>query len=575
VLVVGSGNGGLTAALCAYELGVKDVLVIEKSDRYGGTSATSGGVVWIPCSRYARESGAQDSFEAVREYLGRMIPAGAVPEEILDTYLREAPKMIDFLHNRTRVRYQLAHTLSFLPGAKSNRSMEPEPVYRDVLGAEGDRLRDTHRMHWMFDRIAITIVEAFTVMGRLPGWRSVLWRLLWDYVSDVPWVFTHRRSRRLASGAAGIARLRWSMLDRNIPLWLDSPLNELLTDDAGAVVGATVTRGGRRIVVRARQGVVLAAGGFEHNQAMRERYLPKPSSFEWSAAAGTNTGDALRAAVAIGATTRLMNGGWWCSTLKTPDHPVPWNFILGKSNPGSCVVNRRGVRIANESQNHNTYQLELFAKHSEEDPQVPAWLVFDARVRRTYLLGPLWTKRLRPDWMLPKLYFSSGFLTRAGTISQLARQAGIDSSGLERTVAAMNEYARTGKDLEFRRGEAEDDRLFADPTIKPNPCLAPMTEPPFYAMRIEAGDFGTQGGLATDTYARVLASGGKPIPGLYAIGNCAAAVAPTYPAPGSTLGPAMTFAWQAAQHIARSSAENNTSELGGRDAPESTGDLYK
>jgi 3-oxosteroid 1-dehydrogenase len=312
-----------------------------------------------------------------------------------------------------------------------------------------------------------------------------------------------------------------------------------------------VMRDGKRIIVRARRGVILAAGGFEHNQAMRERYLPKPTSFEWSAAAGTNTGDTLRAALAIGATTRLMNGGWWCSTLKTPDDPVPWNFILGKTNPGSFVVNRRGLRIANESQNHNTYQLELFVKHTQADPQVPAWMVFDARVRRSYLIGPLWTARLRPDWMLPKLYFSSGFLTRAGTIRALAQQAGIDPAGLERTATEMNEYARTGRDLEYRRGEAESDRLFADPTIKPNPCLAPITEPPFYAMRIEAGDFGTQGGLVTDTDARVLNSSGEPIPGLYAIGNCAAAVCPTYPAPGSTLGPAMTFAWQAARHIAR------------------------
>lgn len=550
LLVVGSGNGGMTAALCAYELGVKNVLVIEKSDQYGGTSATSGGVVWIPGNRLARELGVQDSTEAAREYVQQTSPAGAVSVQMLDTYLREAPRMIDFLHDRTRVRYQLAHLLSFLPGARGNRSMEPQPVYRTVLGAEGDRLRDTHRLHWMFDRIAVTIVEAFTVMARLPGWRSVLARLLWNYISDVPWVFTHRRSRRLASGAAGIARLRWSMLDRGMPLWLNSRLQDLLTDDSGRVVGATVIRNGQRVDVRARRGVVLAAGGFEHNQAMRERYLPKPTSSEWSAAAGTNTGDALRAALALGAATRLMNGGWWCSTLKTPDHPVPWNFILGKANPGSCVVNRRGARIANESQDHNSYQQALYAKHSEADPQVPAWMVFDARVRRSYLIGPLYTSRVLPDWRLPKSYFTCGLLNRAGTIRRLAQKAGIDPAGLERTIAVMNEYARTGKDLEFQRGDTESDRLFADPRIKPNPCLAPIVEPPFYAMRIEAGDFGTQGGLVTDTDARVLRAGGEPIPGLYAIGNCAAAVCPTYPAPGSTLGPAMTFAWQAARHIA-------------------------
>lgn len=555
VLVVGSGNGALTAALCAYELGVRDVLVVEKSDRYGGTSATSGGGVWIPCNRYAREAGAQDSLKEASEYLQGTIPPDAVPGEMIDTYLREGPRMIDFLHERTRVRYQsLAHYpdyWSFFPGAKhGHRSMEPEPVNRDVLGTESSRLRDTHHMMWMFDRIAFTQVEAQTLMAQMPGWRSLMGRLLWQYLSDVPWVLSHRRSRRLACGAAGIARLRWSLLDRNIPLWLNSPMKDLLRDEKGRVVGATVFRGGKRIVVRARCGVVLAAGGFEHNQAMREQYLPKPTRTEWSAAAGTNTGDALRAALAVGAATRLMNGGWWCSSIKAPDDPVPRLAIMEKSYPGNCVVNQRGRRIANESQNYIAYQLELFARHSEADPQVPAWMVFDARFRRSYFVGPLSTERFRPDWMLPRSYYSSGFLSRAETIGELAGMAGIDRDGLQQTITAMNEYARTGKDLEFGRGEAAYDRYYADPSIKPNPCLAPITEPPFYAMRIEPGDFGTHGGLQTNTDARVLSPGGEPIPGLYAVGNCAAAVLPTYPGPGATLGPAMTFAWQAARHIA-------------------------
>jgi 3-oxosteroid 1-dehydrogenase len=555
VLVVGSGNGALTAALCAFELGVRNVLVVEKSDRYGGTSATSGGGVWIPCNRYAREAGAQDSLKEAREYLQGTIPPDAVPAEMLDTYLREGPRMIDFLHERTRVRYQsLAHYpdyWSFFPGARQgHRSMEPEPVNRDVLGVDAADLRDTHHMMWMFDRIAFTQVEAQVLMARMPGWRSALRRLLWQYLSDVPWVLTHRRSRRLACGAAGIARLRWSLQDRNIPLWLNAPMQDLLRAEGGRVVGATVLRGGERIVVRARCGVVLAAGGFEHNQAMREQYLPKPTRSDWSAAAGTNTGDAIRAAVAVGAATRLMSGGWWCSSIKAPDDPVPRLAIMEKSYPGSCVVNRRGRRIANESQNYITYQLELFARHSDSDPQVPAWMVFDARFRRSYFVGPLSTARFRPDWMLPRSYFTSGFLSRAGTIRELAGMAGIDREGLQQTIEAMNEYARTGKDLEFGRGEAAYDRYYADPSIKPNPCLAPIVEPPFYALRIEPGDFGTHGGLQTDTDARVLDSGGRPIAGLYAVGNCAAAVLPTYPGPGSTLGPAMTFAWQAARHLA-------------------------
>jgi 3-oxosteroid 1-dehydrogenase len=177
-------------------------------------------------------------------------------------------------------------------------------------------------------------------------------------------------------------------------------------------------------------------------------------------------------------------------------------------------------------------------------------MIFDARFRRSYFAGPLWPTKWKPDWMLPKSYFTSGFLTRADTIAELAQAAGIDPVGLESTMRAMNEYARTGKDLEFGRGEAAYDRYYADPTIKPNPCLAPISEPPFYAMRIHPGDFGTHGGLAIDSNAQVLDARGTPIVGLYATGNCAAAVLPTYPGPGATLGPAMTFAWQAAKHLA-------------------------
>jgi 3-oxosteroid 1-dehydrogenase len=559
VLVVGSGNGALTAALCARELGVQDVLVIEKSSLYGGTSATSGGGIWIPCSRYARAAGAADSYEEALEYVRAATPSGAVPAELQETYLREGPKMLDFLHERTRVRYEsLAHYPDYwsqLPGARhGHRSLEPAPLARSVLGADAQQLRDTHHMMWMFDRIAMTQVDAQVLMAQLPGWKALAGRRLWDYLRDLPWVLTHKRSRRIACGCAGIARLRWSMQDRGMPLWLETTMTELVADDAGRVSGARITRQGTTCTIRARRAVVLAAGGFEHNQQMRERYLPQPTDQRWSAAAGTNTGDAHRAALALGAASRLMVGGWWCSSMRAPDDPVPRLAIMDKSYPGNIVVTRRGRRIANESQNYYAYQLEFYRRHTAEDPQAPSWMIFDARSRRMYFNGPLWPTRYLPDWRLPRAYFNSGFLSRAGSIRELAELAGIDAQGLAHTVSAMNEYARTGKDLEFGRGDSEYDRYYADPRIKPNPCLAPIVEPPFYAMRIDPGDFGTHGGLATNTDAQVLRTDGTPIPGLYAVGNCAAAILPTYPGPGSTLGPAMTFAWQAAKHFAREPA---------------------
>lgn len=554
VLVVGSGNGALTAALCAHEMGVPDVLVVEKSALYGGTSATSGGGIWIPCSGPARAAGAKDSYEEALQYVIGSTPAGAVPLVMQETYLKEGPKMLDFLQARTRVRYEsLAHYPDYwsnLPGAKhGHRSLEPAPVARSVLKKDANNLRDTHHMMWMFDRIAMTQVDAQVLMAQLPGWKGLAARRVWEHVSDVGWALTNKRSRRIACGCAGIARLRWSMHDRDMPLWLNSPMTELLTDDAGRVTGAKVTRDGVDMVVRARRAVVLAAGGFEHNQRMREQYLPQPTDMRWSAAAGTNTGDAHRAGMAIGADTRLMSGGWWCSSITAPDDPVPRLAIMDKSYPGNIVVTRRGRRIANESQNYITYQLEFYRRHTAQDPQAPSWMIFDARSRRMYFNGPLWPARFRPDKRLPKDYFSSGFITRANSIRELATQAGIDADGLEKTVSAMNEYARTGKDLEHGRGDAEYDRYYADPRIKPNPCLAPIVEAPFYAMRIDPGDFGTHGGLVTNTDAQVLRPDGNPVPGLYAVGNTSAAILPTYPGPGSTLGPAMTFAWLAARHF--------------------------
>jgi 3-oxosteroid 1-dehydrogenase len=557
-VVVGSGNGALACALCLYELGVRDVLVIEKAAKYGGTSATSGGGVWVPCNRYARAAGAADSFEDARAYLEATIPAGAVPDELIDTYLREAPNMIDFLHERTRVRYRtLAHYpdyYSAAPGSRpGHRSMEPEPVMRSVLGTESERLVDTHHMMWLMDRVAFTQEEAAVLVGQSAGWKKLAARLFWNYYTDIPWVFTHHRSRRLACGAAGVARLRWSMLDRRMPLWLNTALTDLMTDAGGRVTGVIAERGGQRLEISAPKGVVLAAGGFEQNQAMREQYLPKPTNTAWSGGAPTNTGDALRAALKLGAATRLMSGAWWCQTTKAPDDPVPRMAIMEKSYPGCCVVNRKGRRIANESQNYMAYQLAFFAKHSEADPQTPSWLVFDARFRRRYFVGPLLNSQFRPDRSLPKSYFESGYLTKADSIEALARQTGIDPSGLATTIKAMNEYARTGKDLEFGRGDSTYDRYYGDPTVQPNPCLAPIEEAPYYAMRVDPGDFATHGGLCINPDAQVLNERGEPIAGLYAIGNTAAAILPTYPGPGATLGPAMTFGWQAAKHIAGSS----------------------
>lgn len=553
VLVVGTGNGGLTAAVCNWEMGTKDVLIIEKQDKVGGTSATSGGGIWIPNSHYAKEVGAEDSPDAAKAYLMNTLFGEDVPEEMIDIYLEKAPEMLKYLHDRTDVRYEsLAEYPDYytnMEGAREgHRSLEPAPIMASELGANWKNMTWTHFMMRMFNRIHFTQVEAHLLMVQLPGWKKLLARLMWDYIRDIPWRLKTPISRRLACGSAGVARLYLSVLKREIPLEFNTQMVELIADGDN-VLGALIECNGQLQRVRAAKGVILASGGFEKNQALREQYLPAPTNTTWSAGNPGNEGDALLAGLELGAKTRLMNDAWWTTTLCVPDEPAPRLAIMEKSFPGSCVVNRDGKRFANESQNYMAFQKDLFKTHTEEHPNAPAWHVFDATFRENFMVGPLMTKAMKPDSQIPKKWFDEGFVAKAETIRELADMLGIDADGLEETISKMNHYAETGKDEDFGRGDSAYDRYYADPAIKPNPCLAPIAKAPFYAMRIEAGDFGTLGGLDTDTSARVKKADGGVFEGLFAVGNCSAAILPTYPGPGATLGPAMTMAYQAACHM--------------------------
>ena len=553
VLVVGTGNGGLTAAVCNWEMGSKDVLVIEKQDKVGGTSAMSGGGIWIPNSHYAQEAGAEDSLDDAKRYLMNTLFGEDVPEDMIDTYLEKSPEMLKFLHDRTDVRYEsLAEYPDYytnMEGARAgHRSLEPSPIMASELGDNWKNMTWTHFMMRMFNRIHFTQVEAHLLMVQLPGWKKLLGRLMWDYIRDIPWRLKTPISRRLACGSAGVARLYLSVLKRQIPIEFNTQMVELIAD-GDAVLGAVVESNGQRQRIRASKGVVLASGGFEKNQELREQYLPAPTNTAWSAGNPGNEGDALLAGLSLGAKTRLMKDAWWTTTLCVPDEPSPRLAIMEKSFPGSCVVNRDGKRFANESQNYMAFQKDLFKTHTDEHPNAPAWHVFDATFRENFMVGPLMTKTMKPDFQIPKKWFDTGFVAKANSIRELADALGINADGLEETIANMNRYAQTGTDEEFGRGDSAYDRYYADPAIKPNPCLAPIVKAPFYAMRIEAGDFGTLGGLDTDTSARVKKADGGVFEGLFAVGNCSAAILPTYPGPGATLGPAMTMAYQAARHM--------------------------
>lgn len=554
VVVVGSGNGALTAALCLHDMGVRDVMVIEKSREVGGTSALSGGGIWVPGNHYAAAAGIEDSLDEARDYALAANGADDVPARLVETYIEQAPRMLRFLHERSRVRYvSLAHYpdyFSDLPGARpGHRSLEPEPVDITRLADRGQRLKDGHPILRILNRVPMTQTEAHSFNGQAPGWQWAAAKLLLHYFLDLPQRLRTRQSRRATCGSAGVARLLWSLEERQVPVALGVELKDLVVQQ-GRVTGVVVEQAGRVRRIGCRRAVVLATGGFEHDQALREQYLPQPTQAAWSTTHKANTGTAVTLARRHGARLRRMEGAWWVPTFRVPGIAHPYPSIMEKSYPGSCVVDARGQRVANESMNYQLYVRECHRLHASGTDTSRLWLIFDADFRRKYIVSPILTSRLMPDWMIPRAYFCPEFLTRADSLDDLARAVGIDAAGLGATIARFNGFAASGEDADFGRGNSVYDRYYGDPAVTPNPCLAPIARPPFYAVRIYLGEFGSNGGLDIDENGQVLADDGRPIGGLYANGNCAAAVLPSYPGPGATLGPAMTFAYQAARHIA-------------------------
>ena len=556
VVVVGSGNGALTAALCSHDGGAK-TLVIEKSSQFGGTSATSGGGVWIPNNRYAKAENVDDSDQDARNYINSVSPEGMIKDELIETYISEGPRMIDYLHENSQVKYRnLAHYPDYFPdnigGKEGNRSIEPEPIFGTELGDDLGKLREQHpQTAFTMGPINMnfTQVEGQLLLGALPGWKTQFAKLFTKYILD----FTMRlkwgwKDRRLTMGNAGIARLILSLKDRKVDLWTLTAMTDLV-DENGKVIGIKATKDGSSINIKANKGVILAAGGFERDQDLRDKYLPKPSNAEWSAANIHNTGDALKAALKLGADTHQMDTGWWSTTMKVPGQEKGWLSMVDKSMPGNYTVNKNGERFSNESQNYVSFVNDMFAKFDEGNPCAPCYMIFDSNFRKNRPCGPLLQGSMQPDSAVPKEWWTPSFLSKGETLEELAEIAGIDPEGLRATQAKVNEYAVTGKDLELQRGDSAYDRYYGDPSVTPNPCLAPLKEGPFYCMVLYPGEMGTAGGLVIDTHARVLKQDGQPIAGLYACGNVTTALLPTYPGPGSTLGPAMTFGYLAAKDI--------------------------
>jgi 3-oxosteroid 1-dehydrogenase len=552
VLVVGSGAGAMTAALRAHDLGAS-TLLIEKTDRYGGASAQGSCLLWIPNNHLMPGVGVPDSPEDAWEYL-RGTTAGVVPDERLGAYIEKAPEALKYLEEKTHSEFIAQPSYpDYYPrvaGSKpGGRSVEPAHFDARRLGDDFLDMRDQNLQMQVMGRFALSAIEAQMVMTGQPGSMLLFVKLILKYVFDIPFRFKSKRDRNLAMGNALIGMLRLSLTDRGVPLWLNAPAEEIVVE-GGRVVGVVAEREGRPCRIRARKGVILAAGGFEGNQSMREKYLPSPTLTDWTCANKHNTGEVINMGLALGARLELMDDAWWGPVTATPGEDFARMFVIEKSLPGCILVDKGGRRFVNEGAPYLDIVNAMYEANRSDTPCVPAYMVFDATYRKNYICGPLNPSSAQPDFMASKL-FKSGYFKRANSIEGLAEQMGVDTAGLLDTVAKNNEYAVAGKDPEFGKGDTIYDKYYGDAKVEPNPCLGPISKGPFYGIEVNPGELGTKGGLAVDASARVLKESGEVIPGLYAIGNCSSPVmGRSYPGAGATIGPSTTFGYIAANDAA-------------------------
>lgn len=558
-LVAGSGAAGMTGAVVAHQLG-GSVLVVEKEPVYGGTTAKSGGVAWIPANHRQPLVNIPDSVEEGYAYLKALI-GDSVDDARISAYAERASEMLQFMMQHSHIHYTpLPDYMDYyehLPGYKSGgRSMDPGAFSMRKLGAEAAHIRLGH-YDGLLPPFNVTVVEGKRLQEMDSGAYLLGLKLMLRYLLDIPSRLQKKRDNRVTLGPAVVARLRRSLMDRDIPLWLNSPVKELLVEN-GRVCGALVNRQGKNLRIQANRGVLLGTGGFSHNGELRRRFQQAPIGGDWTAAAPGATGDAVIMGEKVGAQLGFMECAWWSPSYTVPDGRV-LALISGKSNPGSIMVNGLGKRFANEAQPYEDLVKAQYASHARGEQAIPCFLLFDAEYRAKYAVGHIKPGKVQGDDKIPRENFRDGLLTRADSLEELAAKLDMDPATLVQTVSKFNQHARVGEDPEFGRGVSLHDRYYADPKVSPNPSLAPLVQPPYYALRCNPGDLDTKGGLLCDEFARVLGTDGTTIPGLYAAGNASAAImGDTYPGAGATIGSAMTFAYIAAQHaFGNITAEDN------------------
>lgn len=558
VVVVGSGSAGAMAALRAADHGLT-AIIIEKAHKFGGTSATSGGVMWIPNHQLDGDKG--DSREAALEYLDNTI-SKPVNRARLEAFVDEAPKMAHYLKG-TGVDLLAAAWPDYMPdrpGARADRSVVVPTFDGRELGDDRYALmREQYNRFKLFGRYSMDLTETFALMMQNKGWRGVAAKIITRYWADRSTRGVSHRDRRFTQGAALMGSVYKQVFKRGVEVRLETKLENLLADDAGRITGVEVSNFGRKYTINARHGVMLAAGGFEWNQELRDRYFPVPGYTRHSSSPeDANRGEALIAAEKVGASLEHMEQGWWIPTMTLPMkgasnfHEIHQAaFDVGR--PWSVCVNRNGVRFVDEACGYDQFGQGMVADHLKTGANMPCWLIFDAKFRKKFSAGGLMPTVHTPEAKVPGDWWDH-YVFRANSIDELARKIKVPVDALRQTVANMNEYSKTGVDPEFGRGMNIYDQFFGDPSVTPNPNLGPIDSAPFYAVPINNGDLGTKGGVRCDERARVLDGEGKPIPGLYAAGNNSGTpFGDTYPGAGATIGPAMTFAYVAANDIAERS----------------------
>lgn len=557
VLVVGTGASGMAAAVTAAAQGLS-VLVVEKAPCYGGTTARSGGWLWIPGTRLATDQGIEEPAGAAKSYL-RHETTTHFDEKRVDAFLANGPRAIEFFTRTTCVQFDMPAVFpdyhAEVPGGRpGGRSMVTRPFDGRELGARIRQLAPPLPELTVFGMMLGSgpeIRHFMRAFKSLPSFLYVAKRLSRHFLD----VIIHGRGMTLTNGNALAGRLAKAAMDLGIPVWLSSRAKELVTENGG-VAGALVEREGGTVRVTTRRGVVLACGGFPHDIERRKRLFPHaPTGRQHhSPSPGTNTGDGLRLAESVGGHVdpTIPHAAAWVpasiTTRSDGSNGVMPHFI-DRAKPGVIAVTLQGRRFTNEADSYHDF-VQAMVKACAGEPEVSAWLLCDHRALRSYGLGCV-----APAPLPIGRHLRSGYLKRGATVAELAARIGISPAVLETTIAEFNAAAKRGEDPAFGKGSQAYNRYQGDALVTPNPCLAPLEHGPYYAIKLVVGDIGTFAGLVTDENTRVLDASGRPIRGLYAVGNDAASImGGNYPGAGITLGPALTFGYACGMALAKPAA---------------------